>query len=118
MNIVSSLFNLNGPDTLIILLVVLLLFGAKRLPELARGLGQAMNEFTKAKDDMERQIHRAGEPAVVRPAELQEHTAQPASATVAATAEHPEAVEQASASSPEAATAAAAPAPALEKPQV
>src|SRR5690606_36068598 len=40
MNIVASLFNLAGPDVVIILLVVLLLFGAKRLPELARGLGQ------------------------------------------------------------------------------
>ena len=76
MNIVSSLFNLGGPDMIIILLIVLLLFGAKRLPELARGLGQAMNEFTKAKDDMHRQIAQADEPPVVRPRDLQEHRPQ------------------------------------------
>ena len=76
MNIVSSLFNLGGPDLIIILLIVLLLFGAKRLPELARGLGQAMNEFTKAKDDMHRQIAQADEPPVIRPRDLQEHRPQ------------------------------------------
>ncbi len=76
MNIVSSIFNLGGPDMIIILLIVLLLFGAKRLPELARGLGQAMNEFTKAKDDMHRQISRADEPPVLQPRDLQEHRPQ------------------------------------------
>lgn len=73
MNIVASLFNLAGPDVIVILMIMLLLFGAKRLPELARGLGQAMNEFTKAKDDMHRQITRADEPVVQQPREVQEH---------------------------------------------
>jgi TatA/E family protein of Tat protein translocase len=45
-----------GPDTLIIFLIILVLFGAKRLPELGRGLGEALREFRKAHDDM------AGEP--------------------------------------------------------
>ena len=53
MNILASIFNLGGPDLIIILLIVLLLFGAKKLPELARGLVQAMKEFTKAKEDIE-----------------------------------------------------------------
>ena len=35
----------SGPDLLILLVIVLVLFGAKRLPELARGLGQSVNEF-------------------------------------------------------------------------
>ncbi len=39
--------NLNGPEILIILAVVLLLFGAKKVPELARSLGQAQKEFKK-----------------------------------------------------------------------
>ena len=47
----ASLFNLAGPDLLIILFVVVLLFGAQRLPEIARSMGQAVREFTKAKDD-------------------------------------------------------------------
>jgi TatA/E family protein of Tat protein translocase len=35
------------PETLFILVVVVLLFGAKKLPELARGLGQSLGEFKK-----------------------------------------------------------------------
>jgi sec-independent protein translocase protein TatA len=36
-----------GPDILVILAVVLLLFGGTRIPKLARGLGQASHEFKK-----------------------------------------------------------------------
>jgi len=42
--------NFFGPDTLIILLVIIVFFGAKKLPELAKGMGQAIREFSKAKD--------------------------------------------------------------------
>ena len=37
--------NLGGPELLIILVVILLLFGSTKLPKLARSLGQAQNEF-------------------------------------------------------------------------
>lgn len=60
---IASLFNLAGPDLIIILLIVLLLFGAKKLPELARGMGQAVREFTKAKDEFEREVTRPVETA-------------------------------------------------------
>src|SRR5271155_5002279 len=60
---IASLFNLAGPDLIIILLIVLLLFGAKKLPELARGMGQAVREFSKAKDEFEREVTRPVEPA-------------------------------------------------------
>ena len=53
--------NLFGPDTLVIFLIILIFFGAKKLPELARSLGQAMREFSKAKDDFEREITRPPE---------------------------------------------------------
>ncbi len=56
MNIVASLLNLGGPDLIIILLVVLVIFGPKKLPELARGLRQAMDEFNKAKHEVEREL--------------------------------------------------------------
>ena len=72
MNIVASIFNLGGPDLFIILLIVLVLFGAKRLPELARGMGQAINEFNKAKDEMQHQITRADEPPVAQPQGIHE----------------------------------------------
>lgn len=42
--------NFFGPNSLIILLVIVVLFGAKKLPELAKGMGAAIREFSKAKD--------------------------------------------------------------------
>jgi sec-independent protein translocase protein TatA len=61
MSVLASFMNLGGPDLIWILLLVLLLFGAKKLPELARGLGQAIKEFQKAKDEFSDELHRAGE---------------------------------------------------------
>jgi sec-independent protein translocase protein TatA len=40
-------------ELLIILLIVLLLFGAKKLPDLARSLGKSIGEFKKGKDEYE-----------------------------------------------------------------
>ncbi|HEV7868746.1 MAG TPA: twin-arginine translocase TatA/TatE family subunit [Chthoniobacteraceae bacterium] len=59
---IASFGNLFGPDTLIIFLVILILFGAKKLPELAKGMGQAVREFSKAKDDIEREVTRPPTP--------------------------------------------------------
>jgi sec-independent protein translocase protein TatA len=46
-------FNLGGQEMLIIFVIVLLLFGAKKIPELARGIGKGMGEFKKARDEFE-----------------------------------------------------------------
>jgi len=43
-------------DMVLVFLVVLLLFGAKKLPELARGLGKTMGEFKKAREEFDREI--------------------------------------------------------------
>ena len=43
-----AIFNLGGGEIILILAIVLILFGAKKLPELARGLGQGIKEFKKA----------------------------------------------------------------------
>ena len=48
-----------GPEWIIIFIIVLLLFGAKKLPELARGLGKSMGEFKRAREDFEREIRNA-----------------------------------------------------------
>ncbi len=56
---IAFLPNLAGPDGIMILIIVLLLFGAKKLPELAKGMGQAVREFSKAKDDVHNEITRA-----------------------------------------------------------
>ncbi len=45
-----------GWEWIIIFLVILLLFGAKRLPDLARGLGKGISEFRKAAKEVSQEI--------------------------------------------------------------
>ncbi|MEM7510654.1 MAG: twin-arginine translocase TatA/TatE family subunit [Bacteroidota bacterium] len=55
----TLLFSLpGGPEVFIILLVVLLLFGAKKIPELARGLGKGIREFKDASKEIKSEIER------------------------------------------------------------
>ena len=58
------------------MVVTLLLFGAKKLPELARGVGKAMGEFKRARDDFEREIthavKQAETDAIIKEAEAKE----------------------------------------------
>src|SRR5438270_12579475 len=74
MSLLASFMNLAGPDLIVILLIILVLFGAKKLPELARGMGQAVREFQKAKDEFTDELHKAGK--------TEEPTARPAQANV------------------------------------
>ena len=57
---IASILNLMGPDMMVILLIVLLLFGAKKLPELARGMGRAVKEFSAARDEIEKELSQSG----------------------------------------------------------
>ena len=50
---------IGAQEMMLIFLVMLLLFGAKKLPELARGVGKSMGEFKKARDEFEHEITRA-----------------------------------------------------------
>ena len=50
---------IQGSEWLIIGLAVLLLFGAKKLPELARGLGKGIREFKKASSDIGDELNRS-----------------------------------------------------------
>src|SRR5438105_14208515 len=60
MSSIASILNIfEGPQGIFILLLILLLFGAKKLPELARGMGQAIKEFQKAKDEFTDELHKA-----------------------------------------------------------
>jgi TatA/E family protein of Tat protein translocase len=52
---------IGGPELLLIMFVVLLLFGANRLPDLARGMGKAIREFKKATSGVEQEVRRAME---------------------------------------------------------
>lgn len=50
-----------GIELVVIVLIVLLLFGAKKIPELARGLGQGISEFRKASSDIRKEIEKGAE---------------------------------------------------------
>ena len=52
---------IGGPELMMIMFIVLLLFGADRLPELARGFGKSLREFKKAASGVEDEVRRAME---------------------------------------------------------
>src|ERR1700745_3047289 len=76
MSFLASFMNLAGPD-----LIVFVLFGAKKLPELARGMGQAVKEFQKAKDEFNDELHKAGKSDT----QIAKPDVKPAESTVART---------------------------------
>ncbi|MDX2129273.1 MAG: twin-arginine translocase TatA/TatE family subunit [Chloroherpetonaceae bacterium] len=53
------MFGLGGQELIIILLIALLFFGAKKLPELARGLGKSINEFKRAQTGLEEEFNKS-----------------------------------------------------------
>jgi len=53
------MFGLGGGEIILILFVILLLFGAKKLPELAKGLGKGISEFKKASKDIKDEVENA-----------------------------------------------------------
>jgi len=61
MTTVFAVFGLGGWEVVLILAAVLILFGAKKLPELAKGLGQGIKEFKKATNDVQNEFHSAME---------------------------------------------------------
>jgi len=81
MSLLASFMNLAGPDLIVILLIILVLFGAKKLPELARGMGQAVKEFQKAKDEFNDELHKAGKSDT----QIAKPDVKPAESTVART---------------------------------
>ncbi len=50
--------NMGTPEMLVIMFAILLLFGGKKLPELARGLGKGIREFKDASEGVKQEIHR------------------------------------------------------------
>jgi len=55
----AFLQGIGGPEVLVIFLIILLFFGAKKLPELAKGLGKSMKEFKKATQDVQDDFREA-----------------------------------------------------------
>ena len=67
MNTTFAVFGLGGGELILICVVVLVLFGAKRIPEFAKGLGKGINEFKKASREVTDEIERAGDEARTAP---------------------------------------------------
>jgi TatA/E family protein of Tat protein translocase len=58
-DLVLGYFNLGGGEIILILALVLILFGAKKLPDLAKGLGRGIHEFRDAADDVASEAGRS-----------------------------------------------------------
>lgn len=54
---IPCIFNLGTGEIVIILVVVLLLFGAKKIPELARGLGRGVNSFRQGLNEVSDELN-------------------------------------------------------------
>ena len=70
MNAMLAVLGLSGGELVLVLVVVLVLFGAKRIPEFAKGLGKGINEFKKASREVTDEIERSVEepPPAAKPA--------------------------------------------------
>ncbi len=79
-----AIMGLGGGEMAAIFIIILLLFGAKKLPELARGIGKSTGEFKRARDEFEREIKTAEsdvakEKAIVTKAEKSDEASEKAS---------------------------------------
>ncbi|WP_010134311.1 Sec-independent protein translocase subunit TatA/TatB [Ochrovirga pacifica] len=54
---------IGGPEVIIILLIVVMVFGADKIPEIARGLGKGMAQIRNATDDIKREINNSAKDA-------------------------------------------------------
>lgn len=88
-NSILLFMNIGGPEMILIFLVVLLLFGGKKLPELARGLGKGLREFKDASDGIKREIHNNIN-TVNEAADLEKSTAKTAAAYPASETTYPD----------------------------
>jgi sec-independent protein translocase protein TatA len=59
MNTCFAVLGLSGGELVMVLIAILILFGAKRIPEFAKGLGQGIKEFKKASTDVTNEFHNA-----------------------------------------------------------
>ena len=67
-NSLAFIEGIGGPELMMIMFVILLLFGANKLPELAKGLGKSVREFKKAASGVEEEVRRAMAEEPAKPA--------------------------------------------------
>jgi len=82
-NVLLAVLGLSGGELVLVLVVILVLFGAKKIPEFAKGLGQGIKEFKRASNEVSSEIHRAMDeqpapPPKKTPAPIQAEQPQPA----------------------------------------
>jgi TatA/E family protein of Tat protein translocase len=75
------MFGIGATELIVIMVVALLVFGPKRLPELARSLGRGMAEFRRASSDLRQTLHEAEPPAdILKPPETPSQSIAPSTA--------------------------------------
>lgn len=81
-----AVFGLGGGELVVVVVAILILFGAKRIPEFAKGLGKGIHEFKKASREVTDEIERAGEEPAPAPkvAQAPNTTAQASASTSSA----------------------------------
>jgi sec-independent protein translocase protein TatA len=90
MNATLAVLGLSGGELVLVLVVVLVLFGAKKIPEFAKGLGKGLTEFKKASREVTDEIERAAEePPPAPPVKT------PPTSSTAENSSHPSAVPKA-----------------------
>lgn len=67
----AGVFGIGAPELVLILVVALLVFGPKRLPELARTLGRGVAEFRRTSNELRRSMDEAADAARIEPPELE-----------------------------------------------
>jgi sec-independent protein translocase protein TatA len=80
MNTLNAGF-LSGPELVVVFVVILVLFGAKKIPEFAKGLGQGIKEFKKASREVTDEIHNSINEQPTYPAPRPPGNTEPASTT-------------------------------------
>ena len=75
------MFGIGATELIVIMVVALLVFGPKRLPELARSLGRGMAEFRRASSDLRQTLQEAEPPAdILKPPETPSQSIAPSTA--------------------------------------
>lgn len=92
----AFLYNIQGGQLILIILAIMILFGSKRLPEIAKTLGKALHEFKKAASDVENTLNEKPsarpEPSIPTPVSTVEVPSN-ASVQPASGSEHPKSVD-------------------------
>jgi sec-independent protein translocase protein TatA len=73
---------ISGQEIVVIILIVVLLFGTKRLPEIVKGLGKGVNEFKKATSDIKREFDHQTDSGIGKDVKKVKHQIQEASSEI------------------------------------